>query len=337
MHYSTFPKLGDKVSKLGYGAMGLAGWFETATKSEMLHSVINALEKGVNFIDTARAYGESESILKEALNGWTGEKPFLATKVESLGSDNTRWGIPPDVNSTFPKGHIRQCAETSLKKLGVEQLDLLQLHLYWPTWGISGYWMDDLQALKDEGKVRSIGVSLPDCRCDVALPLIMNNLIDSVQAVFNIFDPLPLDCLVPLAQKHNVAVIARCIMDEGGLSGFLQRDTQFDKDDFRKTYFDSASRELYIEKVDALKKFVPEYASSLAALAIKFAIHHPGITSALTSMHIEKFADQNIDAVDEVPLPESIFEEIRRNHRWVRNFYTSKYWDREAVGGSLSK
>lgn len=126
-------------------------------------------------------------------------------------------------------------------------------------------------------------------------------------------------------------------MDEGGLSGILKKDTQFARDDFRQTYFDSVPREMYMEKVDALKKFVPEYASSLSALAIKFAIHHPGITSALTSMHVEEYADQNIAAVNEAPLPESVFEEIRRNHRWIRNFYTSKYWDREAVGGSLSK
>lgn len=337
MQYAIFPKSENKVSKLGYGAMGLAGWFENTSKKDMIRSVINALEKGVNFIDTARAYGQSEAILKEALTQWKGEKPFLASKVESLGPDNTRWGIPQDVNITFPKGHIRKSAETSLQTLGVEQLDLLQLHLYWPNWGVSGYWMDDLQALKEEGKVRFIGVSNPDCRCDVVLPLVMSGLIDSVQTIFNIFDPLPLDCLVPIAQKNNVAVIARCILDEGGLSGFLQEETQFSKDDFRQTFFDSIPRSMYINRVNALRAFVPQYASSLTALAIKYAIHHPGITTALTSMHIEKFANENIAAVDEAPLPEKVFEEIRRHHRWIRNFYDSKYWDKEAVGGSLSK
>lgn len=337
MQYTIFPKSENKVSKLGYGAMGLAGWFENTSKKDMIRSVINALEKGVNFIDTARAYGQSEAILKEALTQWKGEKPFLASKVESLGPDNTRWGIPQDVNITFPKGHIRKSAETSLQTLGVEQLDLLQLHLYWPNWGVSGYWMDDLQALKEEGKIRFIGVSNPDCRCDVVLPLVMSGLIDSVQTIFNIFDPLPLDCLVPIAQKNNVAVIARCILDEGGLSGFLQEETQFSKDDFRQTFFDSIPRSMYINRVNALRAFVPQYASSLTALAIKYAIHHPGITTALTSMHIEKFANENIAAVDEAPLPEKVFEEIRRHHRWIRNFYDSKYWDKEAVGGSLSK
>ena len=215
MIYKTFPKTQQQVSALGYGAMGLAGWFEKRDEKAMRHSVLNALAQGVNFIDTARAYGDSERIIREALAEWSGERPFIATKVESLGPDNTRWGIPQDVDITFPKGHIRKSLETSLKTLGLEQVDLLQLHLYWPTWGTSGYWMDDLQALKEEGKIRFIGISNPDQRCDTALPLVQSGLVDSVQTIFNIFDPTPLDALIPIAQENDVAIIARCILDEG--------------------------------------------------------------------------------------------------------------------------
>lgn len=336
MKYSIFPKSDKKVGKLGYGAMGLAGWFENLSQKDMELSVINALEKGVNFIDTARAYGNSERIVGKALKKWKGEAPFIATKIESLGPDNTRWGIPQDVNITFPKGHVKKSVEKSLKALGLEHIDLMQLHLYWPNWGISGYWMDDLQQLKDEGKVKYIGVSNPDHRCDIVLPLVISGLIDSVQTILNVFDPRPLDCLIPLAQQYNVAIIARCIMDEGGLSGFLKEDTEFDKDDFRETFFNSVSRTEYISHVKKLEDYIPEYARNLASLAIKFATHHKGVTTALTSMHIEKYANMNIDAMNENMLPESIFQEIRRHHRWIRNFYGTKYWDKNAVGGSLS-
>ncbi len=336
MRYSKFPKSENQVSKIGYGAMGLAGWFESQSEAEMEYSVLNALEKGVNFIDTARAYGESERIISQALKKWTGERPFIATKVESLGPDNTRWAIPSDVNETFPKGHIRKSTETSLKTLGLEQVDLLQLHLYWPNWGTSGYWMDELQQMKEEGKVRYIGISNPDCRCDTALPLVSSGLIDSVQTIFNVFDPTPLDCLVPVAQQNNVAIIARCIMDEGGLSGFLTEETEFLETDYRKTFFECVPRDMYIEKVNALKEYIPKYASSLAALAIKFVAHHPGVTTALTSMHVAKYADMNIAVMDEDRLPEEVFQEIRKFHRWTRNFYADKCWDRDAVGGTLS-
>ncbi len=337
MRYTQFPKSDQQVSKLGFGAMGLAGWFETVSETDMQNTLLNALDQGVNFIDTARAYGDSERIIGQALRQWKGDRPFIASKVESLGSDNTRWGMPSALETTFPKGHITKSVETSLKSLGVDQIDLMQLHLYWPNWGTTGYWMDDLLSLKEQGKVRFIGISNPDCRCDTALPLIQSGLIDSVQTIFNIFDPTPLDCLVPIAQKHNVAVIARCIMDEGGLSGFLTEDTKFEESDFRKTFFEAVPRAMYREKVDALRKFIPRDASSLAALAIKFAAHHPGVTTALTSMHVPHLADQNIAVMDEEGLSEEVFQEIRKFHRWTRNFYADKYWDREAVGGSIGK
>ena len=337
MKYTQFPKSENQLSKLGFGAMGLAGWFEKVSETDMQRTLLNALEQGVNFIDTARAYGDSERIIGQALRQWTGERPFIASKIESLGSDNTRWAIPRPVETTFPEGHIKKCAETSLKTLGIEQIDLMQLHLYWPNWGTSGYWLDDLLALKEEGKVRYVGVSNPDCRCDTVLPLVQTGLIDSVQTIFNIFDPTPLDCLVPIAQENNVAVLARCIMDEGGLSGFLTEDTEFDDSDFRQTFFNHVPPSFYMEKVDALRKFIPESASSLAALAIKFATHHPGITTALTSMHVPHLAEQNIAVMNEDGLTEEVFEELRRHHRWTRNFYADKCWDKEAVGGSIGK
>jgi len=197
--------------------------------------------------------------------------------------------------------------------------------------------MDDLQALKEEEKVRFIGISNPDMRADTALPLVQSGLIDSVQTVINIFDPTPFDCLVPLAMENDVAIIARCVMDEGGLSGFLTEETVFEEHDFRKTFFARVPRSVYIERVNHLKQYIPKYASSLAGLAIKFATQHPGVTTAITSMHVSKYANENIEVMNEDVLPARVFEEIRKFHRWVRNFYDDKFWDKEAVGGSIGK
>lgn len=329
MKYSTFPKTGDKVSKLGFGAMGFAEWSfqDPMTEKESINSVIHSLEKGVNFIDTARAYGPSEEIIGKALKQYENAslRPFIATKVNNVGPVGL-FGMPAPVDNAFPKGHVTQSAETSLKTLDLEQLDLLQLHLYWPNWGTEGYWMDELIALKEQGKVRNIGVSIPDQRHDTALPLIEKGIIDSVQTVINIFDPLALDCVVPMCIEKNIAVIARCILDEGGLTGTLQEDTIFADDDYRKDYFECVPRSQYIQKVDGLKKFVPGHAQTLAALALKFVTKHPGITTALTSMHITKYADENIDAMAEEVLSDEVFHELRTKHRWVRNFFDVKFW-----------
>lgn len=327
MKYNVFGKSGKQVSRLGYGAMGLGGAFGQYDEKELIRSVLHSLEQGVNFIDTARNYGESERILGLALREWGGEKPFIASKIQSKGPGNLGWGIPIPVEQAYPKGWLRESTEISLRQLGVEMIDLMQLHQYWPQWDSTDYWMEELLELKQEGKIGGIGISVPDQRHDIALPIVQSGKIDSVQTVFHIFDPQPLDCLIPICEQHNVAVIARCILDEGGLTGFLKVDTMFEDGDFRKSYFDYLPRELYIERVNKLRDaFIPSYASSLAELSIKFVLHHSAVTTALSSMHVPHYADENIAAVDREPLPDDVFEEIRRHHRWVRNFYETKYW-----------
>lgn len=326
MRYTSFANTGKKVARLGYGGMGLGGVFGNFDEAEGIRTLLHYLEWGGNFIDTARHYGASERVIGKALKQWKGDNPFIATKIQSHGPDNIRWALPPKVEDTFPKHLIRQNTEQSLRELGVDQIDLMQLHLYWPNWATSGYWLDELLQLKVEGKIRSFGVSLPDHRADVGLALVAAGVIDAVQVIINIFDPLAFDCLVPLCQEKGVAVIARCILDEGGLTGFLNQEVSFEDHDFRKTFFEEVPRQLYIERVNALKQFVPSAAGSLARLAIKFVLAHPGVTTALASMHVMHNLEDNLEAIEEQPLSEELFHTLRTQHRWIRNFYTSKYW-----------
>jgi methylglyoxal reductase len=85
MKYRQFPKSAEMVSALGFGAMGFAGWFGPTSDADCIRALHTALDLGVNFIDTARAYGESERILGEGLRSWRGDRPFVATKIEPLG------------------------------------------------------------------------------------------------------------------------------------------------------------------------------------------------------------------------------------------------------------
>ncbi len=286
--------------------MGLGGAFGTYDVPYLIKTLLRALEKGVNFIDTARGYDTSEEIIGQALKQWKGERPFIASKIAPQGSSRI-WGIPPPVEEVFPKGKVRQSALESLKKLDVDRIDLMQLHLYWPNWGNEGYWLDELHSLQTEGKIDAIGISVTDHRSDVALPLVLSGVINSVQTTFNIFDPLALDCLIPLCKQKKVAVLARCVLDEGGLTGFLKPDTTFAEKDFRRSFFNCVPKEMYIERVDRLRKFIPEHAKSLSTLALKFVLKDSGVTSALTSMHIAEYADENIAAADEAPLSDEVF------------------------------
>lgn len=319
MDYSTFAGSTRSVSRLGFGAMGFAGWFGKQDEKAHIAALHYALESGINFIDTARAYGDSERILGLALSQWQGAEPFVATKVEGLFGQ-PQWATPVPLEQAFPPGHITADCERSLKALGRDHVDLLQLHTYWPSWGTFGYWMEELQALKHSGKVRFVGVSIPDHRSDIALELAKSGTIDAVQTVINVFDPLALELLVPMCQEHNVAVIARCILDEGGLTGFLTSETTFPEGDFREGYFDyTLPRGVYIDKVDRLRRYVPQHASSLAALAIRFVLQHPGVTTAISSMHIRQYAEMNIAALEEGPLPDGLFHELFTMHRFTKH------------------
>lgn len=320
--YNTDPK----ISKLGFGAWGLSGIFEQCSEKELINSVRNCLDQGITLIDTARDYGDSERIVGKALKGYNGCQPLISSKIQSKGPGMLRWGMPRDVNEVFPKGWVTQSAEKSLRQLGREKIDLFQLHLYWANWGVEGYWMDELQELKASGKVDHIGISIPDHRHDNALILVNSGLIDSVQTIVNIFDPYAFDSLIPLCQEKNIAVLARGVLDQGGLTGFLSTDMEFDQGDLRRELFSRDIREEYIHRVEVLKQYVPRYASSHTALAIKFVLAHPGLTSALISMHIEKFANENIRVLEEDPIPEEVFQEIRMQHRWLKNLFSKVYW-----------
>lgn len=329
MQYSEFPRSGEKLSRLGFGAMGLAGIFGQHDDEYFIRAIHLALEQGVNVIDTARGYGRSEEIIGKALKQWKGQRPWIATKVPGQFHPETTnpggdWHRPDDVKIAYPPGSIRTNVEESLRQLDIETIDLIQMHKYWPGYDQHDYWMEELIRLKEEGKVRFIGISAVDHRHDLTIPLIRSGHIDAIQALYNIFDSSAIDAVIPECQAHKVAFLARIVLDEGGLTGFLKADTAFAEGDFRANYFDVLPRQLYIDKVDALKAYIPEHADSLAELAIKFALKAPGVTTALTSMHVHEYAQQNIQAADQPELSDELFHTLCFKHRWIRNFYQAR-------------
>jgi methylglyoxal reductase len=162
----------------------------------------------------------------------------------------------------------------------------------------------------------------------MAIGLATSGLVESIQTVVNIFDPLALDALVPACAQRGVAVIARCVLDEGGLTGAISETTQFPEGDYREGYFDqTVPRSVYLAKVRALRTFIPDYADSLAALALKFVTKTPGITTALTSMHIQAHAEANVAAIEETELPDDVFDLLRTRYRFIKNFNHVTHWD----------
>lgn len=330
MEYHLFADTETNISRVSFGAMGLNCAFGNFEEQDLIRSIHHSLDRGVTMFDTARSYMDSERILGKALKQWKGERPFINSKaIPSEAPGNPGWGMPNPVDVAYPKGSVRKSVEESLSQLDIDCIDLMQLHQYWGNFYQNGSWMDELQSLQSEGKIKHIGVSIVDHRHETALELVNSGLISSVQTIINIFDPLAFDSLVPACQNNKVSVIARCVLDEGGLTGMLKQDTTFEEGDFREKYFINGPQSEYVLRVEKLKKFVPQYADSLAELAIRFVLTHPGVTTACISMHVPRFADENIRAAAKGPLPEKVFHEIQCQHRWLHNLYTGFYFPSE--------
>ena len=328
MRYRRFPALDSSIAELGYGSWPLSGVFGGFDEDTAIRSVLDYLDAGGNFSDTARDYGRAEEILGRALNLWTGQRPIVATKAQGLGPTR-RWGSPVALDEVYPQGQIRKSARNSAKALGVAQLDLLQLHVYWATWGVTGRWLDELVALRDEGLIRAIGVSMPDYRHDMALELVRTGAIDSVQTIVNIFDPLALDCLGPAAAEHGVALIARGVLDEGGLTDSHAIRKDFEDRDLRGVFFSPAGQDEYRSRVEPLLKMIPSHAGSLSALAIKAVLAQSNVTTAIVSMPTPDLVAANVGAVGEPVLDQKDAHRLVTRHRWVRNFFEPVYWSDE--------
>ena len=165
MNYRKLGKTNFEVSEIGYGAWGIGGkqWLG-GSDDESLIALRRAIELGVNFIDTALAYGDGHS---ERLVGRiardTGHKIFVATKVPPK---DRVWPAQPGVGiqHVFPYDYIVRSAEESLRNLGLDAIDLVQLHVWNPEWVDREEWRKAFEDLKRSGKVKAVGVSLSRAR-----------------------------------------------------------------------------------------------------------------------------------------------------------------------------
>jgi methylglyoxal reductase len=315
------------VSRLAYGAWAIDGAFGPIDRATAIGSVRAYLEEGGTLIDTARAYGDSEALVGEALRAWTGPEPLVATKILPHGPREA-WGRPLPLDVVFPPGSIRASLERSLRELRRDHVDLLQLHMWWPTWGVSGRWLDELHELRDEGKALAIGVSLPDHRHDIGIELAGAGTVASIMTLLNIFDPKALDCLAPRAAEHGVALLVRSVLDEGGLTGVVGADTRFAADDFRREYFTARTRREYVARVEELRAaWIPGTAPTLAALALRFALSQPQVASAVVSMQTEELVRANMALARAEPLAADVLDRLGTRHRWTRIFAERYYFD----------
>lgn len=323
MQIRKLGRTGYQVSEIGMGTWGMGGMWGPMNDREAIRSIHRAIDLGVNFIDTALAYGNghAEELIGGALKQRS-EAVYVATKVPPK---NMQWPARHDVPAAeaFPETWIIACAEVSLRHLQRQRIDLLQLHVWAPRWlHERDVWLPAIERLKKDGKIRAFGLSINDCEPDTAIEAVATGLVDSVQVIYNIFEQAPAERLFPACQQHDVGVIVRCPLDEGSLSGVLTSDTVFHPDDWRRNYFAGERLQQTVDRVGKLQFLVQDGISTLAHGALKFCLAHPAVSTVIPGMRRVLHVQENCLVSDGRPLSPKVLQQLK-DHAWPRNFYTS--------------
>ncbi len=315
MKYRLLGKTGFEVSWISLGTWQVGGKWGSDFDHGNADRILNlAVDKGINFIDTADLYGnrESEKAIGRLLKSRS-EEIYVATKC------GRRTAKPTD--NGFTPGGIRQFVEDSLKNMQLDTLDLIQLHCP-PT---EVYYHPEIfelfDRLKEEGKIRHLGVSVE--KVEEGLKAIEYDNVTTVQIIFNMFRQRPADRFFRLARKKNVGIIVRVPLASGLLSGKFRKDTKFEKMDHRHfnrngVMFDKGETfagipyDVGLKAVDKLKKAFPGV-KNLAPQALRWILMHeevscviPGasrpdqVTSNLLADDIHDLTEYESYEVDEI-------------------------------------
>ncbi len=303
MNKRLFGKTGVPVSEIGLGCWQLGGtdWGNLGDRAA-LDILSAAVEAGVDFFDTADVYGNGRS---EALIGrFLKERRaniFVATKLGRTGS------LYPN---SYTEAGVRGATEASLRRLGVDTLDLTQLHCIPPAVLERGEIFEWLRKLRDEGKIRRFGASVESV--EEALLCLRQEDLASLQIIFNVFRQRPTSELFSIAKEGGVAIIVRLPLASGLLSGKMSTTRQFAPQDHRSYNRDGGSFNVGetfaglpfvkgVELANELKSFVPE-GLSLAQWSLRWILDHDAVSVIIPGASRPSQAQENAKASARPPL-----------------------------------
>lgn len=299
LNYHTLGKTGYKISELSFGTWAIGGAWGKTNDEESLRALEIAIEKGVNFFDTADVYGDghSEELLREATKGKEDEI-YVASKFCRKGDIHD-----PD---NYSKEAVTNYLNDTLKRLGRDTLDLYQIHC--PPLEIlqEGSVFRVLDDLKAAGKIRHYGVSIETV--EEGLYLLENEPgVSTLQVIFNMMRQKPLDELFPKAVAKNVGIIARVPLASGLLTGKFTKNHTFESDDHRNfnkdgeafnvgETFGGLPFETGVELANKLNWIADDH-GDMAQAALKWTMQQPGVSTVIPGFKNTKQVKDNLGSV----------------------------------------
>lgn len=325
MKFRPFTRHALNVSEIGFGGWAIGGSWGAQSDTDSLAALNRALDLGVNFIDTAAGYGDgrSEQLIGQVLRARAAagkkEKILVATKTPPTPGD---WPPSPydRPSERYPEAYLRENLATRCANLGVEKIDLLQLHTWTRTWNRNPKPLKILRALQAEGRIGLIGISTPEHDQNCVIDLMREGLVDSVQIIYNLFEQEPAAELLHVAKECGVGVIVRVAFDEGVLTGKFTADTTFPPDDFRAAYFAGDRLARAVARAEAIRADLAGSGYTLAQAALKFVLSHPAVTTVIPGIRNVAQAEANCAVSDLAPLHTELLLKLRR-HNWRRGVW----------------
>lgn len=325
MHYRPFGKHGFDCSEIGFGAWAIGGAWGDQADADSLAALHRALDLGCNFIDTAAGYGEGRSerliaqALRERREAGRSDRVFVATKTPPAAGS---WPPSPydRAEDRYSEPYLRANIAERLAHLGVDRLDLLQLHTWTRAWNRDPAPFKVLRRLQREGLVGLVGVSTPEHDQNSVVDLMRGGWVDSVQVIYNLFEQEPAAELLDVAKECGVAIIVRVAFDEGALTGKFTAATRFPADDFRAHYFAGDRLARTVARVEPIRRDLEGSGYTLPQAALKFVLAHPAVSTVIPGIRNVAQAEANCGVSDLPAMPAALVEKLHR-HNWRRAFW----------------
>lgn len=314
MKYTKLGKRGPKVSTMGFGAWAIGGMNWGPTDDEVSKNAIRAaLDRGCTFIDTADVYGfgHSEELIAQILKERGKGDLIIATKAgndfyNAKKDDDT--GMGP-IKQTYDKDYIVFAAEQSLKRLGVDCLDILQLH----SGNTENLERDDpweaLDLLKRQGKIKHAGWSVQSFKeTDQAYFLDRHkDLLDVLQVRYNLLEREAEKVLFPKAMQYGTGIIVRIPLLFGLLTGKFTRRSTFIDEDHRRMNLSPEKLDTHLTQLEAMKPLYDRFPDqTMAQVSLRFCISHPACHTAIPGAKTKQQVDDNCAASDFGPIPKEL-------------------------------
>ncbi len=328
MQYRELGRTDWQVSEISFGAWAIGGAWGSVDDADSLAALHRAIDLGVNFIDTADVYGDgrSERLVAQVLRDRPGQRIYVATKAGRR--------LPAQTVEGYSRANLTAWVDRSLKNLGTDTIDLLQLHC--PP--IEAYYRPDLFGILDDfvaaGKLRHYGVSVE--KVEEALKAIEFPGVQTVQIIFNMFRHRPAELLFPQAKARQVGILARVPLASGLLTGKLTAASQFAADDHRQfnrhgeafdvgETFSGVPFEVGLAAVEELRKWVP-VGATMPQFALRWILMFDAVTCAIPGAKRPAQAADNVAAAALPPLSPEALTAVREVYERMIKPHVHQRW-----------